>query len=161
MRRRVNAARAAAHHRHADVGELIRQFARGLDAVMRRLPRADHRHGIFVLRGQFAFDVKHERRIINLAQQRGIIFIRRNQNVAAEIGNAFQFARRGQRIFPNWKFLRPFPRRCCGRAAVRIWRRREFLARRRNASATCRARTGPTPSIMFNATNASRESMTD
>jgi integrase len=43
MRRRINAARAAAHDCHADVGELIRQLARGLNAVMRRLPRADHR----------------------------------------------------------------------------------------------------------------------
>jgi hypothetical protein len=26
---------------------------------MRRRTRADHRHGVFVLSGQFAFDVKH------------------------------------------------------------------------------------------------------
>ena len=65
MRRRVDAARAAAHDGDADVGELIRELARDFDSVMRRLARADHRHGIFVLRGQRAFDVEHDGRIVN------------------------------------------------------------------------------------------------
>ena len=68
---------------------------------MRRLPRADHRGGVFVLRGQLAIDVKHERRIVNLAEQRGLIFIRRNQDVAAEIRYAFQFAREVNGFLPT------------------------------------------------------------
>ena len=92
VRRRVNPARAAAHDRHAHVGQLIRQFARGLDAVMRRHPRADHRHGVFVLCGQRTFDVKHQRRVVDLPERRGIILVALNQNVAAEFLDAFQFA---------------------------------------------------------------------
>src|ERR1039457_3611595 len=73
-----NAARAAAHDRHADIGQLIGQFARGLDAVMCRHPRTDHRHGIFVLRGQRAFDVKHQRRVVDLPERFGIILVALN-----------------------------------------------------------------------------------
>ena len=108
MRRRVNPARAAAHDGDADVGELIRQLARRLDAVMRRRARADHRHGVFVLRRQFALDVKHQRRIVNFAERRGIIFVGLDQNVAAEIRNALQFAGEVNRLFPGGNRLGGF-----------------------------------------------------
>ena len=91
MRRGVNAPCATAHHRHTDVGELIRQLARRLDAVMRGLPRADHRHGVFIFYGQFPFDVKHERRVVNLPERFGIRIVTLDQDVAAKIRDAFQF----------------------------------------------------------------------
>ena len=108
MRRRVNPARAAAHDRHADIGQLIRQLARGLDAVMRRHARADHCHGVFVLRGQFAFDVKHQRRVVNFPERFGIILVALNQNVAAEILDAFQFAGEVNRFLPTGNRLGGF-----------------------------------------------------
>ena len=126
MRRRVNPARAAAHHGDADIGELIRQLARGLDAVMRRHPRADHRHGIFVLRGQFTLDIKHQRRIVNFAEQRGIIFIRLKSKHGSRIRKCVSTRRRDQWFFPSRQSPRRFRRRYCGRGAGRIWTRQEF-----------------------------------
>ena len=54
---------------------VICQLACGLDTVVRRHPRANHRHGVLVLRCQIFPHVKHDGRIVNLAEQRGIMFI--------------------------------------------------------------------------------------
>ena len=100
MRRRVNPARTAAYHRHADISQLIRQLARGFDAVMRRHPRTDHCHSIFVLGRQRALDIKDEWRVVNFPQRRGIFLVALNQNMAAELLNAFQFTRKVNGFFP-------------------------------------------------------------
>src|SRR5262245_13521340 len=68
MRRRVDAARAAAYDRHAYVSQLISEFARDLQAVVRGLSRTHHGNRILFFAGQVAFDVKHDGRIVNLTQ---------------------------------------------------------------------------------------------
>ena len=67
---------------------------------MRRHPRADHRHRIFVLRRQCALDVKDKRRVVNFPQRRGIFFVALNQTVAAEFLNALQFTGEVNGLFP-------------------------------------------------------------
>ena len=100
MRRRVNPARAAAHDRHANISELICQFARRFEAIMRGHSRADHGHGIFVLRRQRAFDVKRDRRIVNLPEQLRIFLVALNQRAAAGVRKAFQFTRQINGLLP-------------------------------------------------------------
>ena len=90
MRRGVDAARATTHDRHAHISELIGQLPRRLQAVMRRQPRANHRDGVFVPGRQPAFDIEHNRRIVNLPQQPGIVGVGRRENVAAVFLDAFQ-----------------------------------------------------------------------
>ncbi len=57
MRGRVNPPRAAADDGDAYVGQLVSQFACGLQAVGRGHPRSHQGHGILVLRTYLAFDV--------------------------------------------------------------------------------------------------------
>jgi hypothetical protein len=54
------------------------------------LPRPDDGHGNLVLHGQFTLDVQHQRRTIDLPEQRGIMFVRRSQDMTAKIRDAFQ-----------------------------------------------------------------------
>ena len=68
---------------------------------MCRHPRADHSHSVFVLCGQSAFDVKHQRRIVNLPEQFGISGIALNQNPAAGFLNALQFTGQVNGFFPT------------------------------------------------------------
>jgi hypothetical protein len=159
MRRRVNAPRAAAHHRHAHVGELIRQLARRLDAVMRRHAASRPSPRRFCPSRQRALDVKHERRVVNFAEQRGIIFIRLKLKRGSRIPRCVSIRPRGQRIFPRWKWPRPLPRRYCGRRSSSDLEAARIFGASPKCSSNCRTRTGPTCSIMFSATNASRESM--
>src|SRR6266568_5369113 len=108
MRRRVDPARGAAHDGHADVSQLIRQLASGLQTVVRRLPRTDHGHRILVLRGELPADIKHDRRIVNLAEQFGIILVRLREDSAAEISDAFELAIEVNRLLPVRDCLRGF-----------------------------------------------------
>ena len=57
---------------------------------MRRAPRTDHRDAIFVLRQHTAFHVKHDRRIVNLAEQLRVLFIILNNEPHAKVLSAFQ-----------------------------------------------------------------------
>ena len=89
MRRRVDASRSAAHHGDAHVGELIGQLARHFQTVVRRLARTDQRHGILVLGREPALHVENDGRIVNVAEQLGIILVRLDENVAPEIFDPF------------------------------------------------------------------------
>ena len=90
MRGGVDAARAAADHRDTVAGELVRELAGGVLSVMRRAPRTDHRDAVFVLRQHTAFHVKHDRRIVNLAEQLRVLFIILNNEPHAKVLSAFQ-----------------------------------------------------------------------
>src|SRR5262245_42191052 len=59
MSGRVDAARASAHHGHADIGQLVGKFASHFQSVMRGLPRTDHGNSVFVLGAKLSFDIKH------------------------------------------------------------------------------------------------------
>ena len=109
MRRGVDTARAAADDRHTDIRQLIRQPAGRLQAVVRRPPRANHRDGIFVLHRHSAFDVEHNRRIVNLSQQFGIVLVGLRQDVATEFLNALQLGAQVNRLLPVRDRLRGFP----------------------------------------------------
>jgi hypothetical protein len=67
---------------------------------MRGHARADHGHGVAVLGGQFALYVKHGGRIVDLFQQLGIIRVRLDDDVAAELFDALQLALEIHRFFP-------------------------------------------------------------
>jgi hypothetical protein len=87
MSRGVDAARAATHDGNADVTELVAELARDFEAVLSRLPRPDHGHSIFVLRGELPLDVENYRRVVDFAEKRRIIFVLACQDMAAEILN--------------------------------------------------------------------------
>ena len=46
-------------------------------------------------------NIKHHRRIVNLPKRRRIIFIRLDQHVTAVVGNALQFTREINGLFPG------------------------------------------------------------
>ena len=89
---RINPARTAAHHGDADVGELISKLARRFHAVIRRLPRADHRHGIFVFGCERAFHVENHRRVVDFAERCGISFVGLDDDLATKVRQPFHFA---------------------------------------------------------------------
>ena len=101
MRRRVDAARAAAHHRDPDIRELIAELARRLDAVMRRLPRPDERDAVLILRQQRALHIEHDGRIVNFAEQWRILRVLLCENTAAEILRALQLRGEVDGILPT------------------------------------------------------------
>ena len=92
MCRRVDAASATAHDGDAQVSQLIGQLAGDLQTIMGREAGADHRDRVFVLGSQPAFHIEHNRRVINLPQQLGIIFVRLGKDMATEVADALQFA---------------------------------------------------------------------
>src|SRR5262249_43532434 len=96
----VNSTSAAADYRHSQIAELIGQFARRLDAVMRRHSRANYGYGIFVFRQQLALHVKDDRRIVNLAKQFGILLIILRDGMAAELRHALELGRQVNRFLP-------------------------------------------------------------
>ena len=55
---------------------------------------------VLVLGQQFALDVEHHRRVVNLLEQFRVIFVRLDDNVAAEFLDALQFALQVHIFFP-------------------------------------------------------------
>ena len=56
---------------------------------------------VFVLRGQFAFNVNDNGRVVNFAQQFGIMRVALNDNLATGIRNAFQLGGEVDGFFPG------------------------------------------------------------
>ena len=102
----VDAARAAADDGDAQVGELVGQLAGDFDAVMRGHARADHRDGVLVFGAQLAFDVEHDRRVVNLPQQFRVLGVGLRHDAAAGIRDAFEFGAQVDGLFPGGDGLR-------------------------------------------------------
>ena len=75
MRGGVDAARAAADHRDACAGKLVREFAGGVLPVVGRPSRAHHRDAVAILGQQSALRVKHDGRIVDFPEQLGILIV--------------------------------------------------------------------------------------
>src|SRR5688572_26946476 len=77
--RGINPTRAAAHYGDAaQIGKLITKSARRFQTVMSCLPRTDDCHHIPIVGAQPSFNVEHNRRVINLPQERGVFLVTRN-----------------------------------------------------------------------------------
>ena len=68
---------------------------------MGRLPGADHGDSVFVLRSELALHIEDEGRIINLAEQFGILLIVLCENVATKFLDALEFACEIDRALPR------------------------------------------------------------
>ena len=69
----VDSAREAAHHGYSGIGELVGEFLRAIARVVARLARSDHADRMAVALEDFAKDVKHGRRIMNLSQESRVV----------------------------------------------------------------------------------------
>ena len=91
MRGGVDAASAAADHRDACAGKLVREFAGGVLPVVGRPSRAHHRDAVSILGQQMALHVQHDRGIIDFPEQLRIFVILLKNEPRSEILDSFQF----------------------------------------------------------------------
>ena len=75
VRYAVNAARQAAHHGDARIRNIAHHLFRDLNAVGRRLARADYGDRAFVVGQQIAFDIQQRRQVVDLLEARRIVGI--------------------------------------------------------------------------------------
>ena len=101
MRGGIDAPRAPAHDGDAEVRELIGEFAGGLDAVRCGHARADEGDAIVIAAGEAALDVENHGRIVDLAQKGRVKVIGLDENFAAEIADALEFAGEVHGGFPG------------------------------------------------------------
>src|SRR3982751_5711932 len=97
----IDAAGTAANDSNADVGELVTELAGDLHSVGGGHAGTHESHGIFVLRQEGAFDVEDDGRIVNLAQQLRVFGIILDDNVAAEIRDAFELGFKVDVLLPT------------------------------------------------------------
>ena len=92
VRCRVDTARHSGNDGHSALRKLARQHQGGVLPVGRATTRADDCHTWLVqTSGPCAFHIKHDRRVIGLAQQSRIDPVVEHQNLAAEFAHAFNF----------------------------------------------------------------------
>ena len=101
MGRGVDAACTAADDGDAEVGKLVGQLAGSFDAVMRGHARADHGDGVLVLHTQGPFDVEHNRRVVNLAQQLRVFGVGLRHDAAAGIRDALELGSQVDGLLPG------------------------------------------------------------
>ena len=85
MRGGVDAARAAADHRDACAGKLVREFA----GVVGRPARAHNRDAVVTIGQQAALRVKHDGRIVDFPEQLGILIVLLKNEPRSEFLDSF------------------------------------------------------------------------
>ena len=108
MRRGVDSARQSADHRQTGVSELVGEFLRRFRSVMCRAARTDDADGVLIALGQFAPNIKHDRRRMNLAQLTRIQRRLLRNHLRAEFANAFQFRGKIDELLPVYDLFGNF-----------------------------------------------------
>jgi hypothetical protein len=101
MGRGVDSPRAAADDSDAEVGQLVAEATSDLDPVMGGLARAHEGDGVPVAGSQLPADIEDDRRIVDLAQQRRVILVGLDEDAAAELVDAAEFAGQVDGGFPG------------------------------------------------------------
>ena len=89
MRGGVDTACAAADHRDACAGKLVREFAGGVLPVVGRPARAHHRDAVVILGQQAALRVKHDERIVDFPEQLEILIVLLKNEPRSEFIDSF------------------------------------------------------------------------
>ena len=132
MRGGVDSARQTADDSEARIGELIGKFLGGFHPVMRRAPRADDSDGVLIALGQFAPNVEHDRRRMDLAELARIEWRIACDDIRAERANTFEFRRQIHDGFPADNLIRDVVADSFDRAQGISLRRENALGRFKN-----------------------------
>lgn len=108
MRRGIDPTGQTADHGETGVGELIRKLLGRLHPVMSRPSRTDDGNGMLIALGQFAPDVKHDGRRVNLAQLPRVKWRADGDHRCAKLPDAFKLRRQIDNLFPSDNLIRDF-----------------------------------------------------
>ena len=102
MSGRVDASCQAAIDRQPRVGELVAKLLRGLQGVVACLPRADDADTVpLVLLLQITQDIEHDRWVMDLFQEFGILGVRRSEDTSPGFLDQSQFGIQVGMLFPR------------------------------------------------------------
>src|SRR5207248_10448851 len=104
MSSRINTARQTANHSQPRVSKLIGELLGRFRAVMRGASRTDNADGVMIGIEEFAPDVEHNRRRMNLAERSGIRRPLLRYNRRTSIADPLMLGRKINRGFPTVAF---------------------------------------------------------